>query len=149
MPTVATWCSFLCRTTEHFINEHELEQCIQNLKALKADGLVVLGGTNAVSDAAILTEYLLNSDSQTCVVGVPMTVDNGMPFIEAVSSLGLVFASACLSGHTIPMHACCAPVTLISVSVRQRQQLQVRRRDIHLYLIRHSCSKLGTQGSCT
>lgn len=73
------------RTTEHFINEYELEQCIQNLKALRVDGLIVLGGTNAVSDAAILTEYLLNSDSQTCVVGVPMTVDNGMPFIEAVS----------------------------------------------------------------
>ncbi|CBZ52548.1 hypothetical protein NCLIV_023360 [Neospora caninum Liverpool] len=73
----------LCRTTEHFSNEFELQQCIKTIKALRLDGLVVLGGTSAVSDAAILTEYLLDADTQTCVVGVPMTVDNGMPFIEA------------------------------------------------------------------
>ncbi|PFH31219.1 hypothetical protein BESB_030930 [Besnoitia besnoiti] len=73
----------LCRTTEHFSNEFELEQCIKTIKSLRLDGLVVLGGTSAVSDAAILTEYLLDSDCQTCVVGIPMTVDNGMPFIEA------------------------------------------------------------------
>ncbi|KEP61795.1 UNVERIFIED_CONTAM: phosphofructokinase domain-containing protein [Hammondia hammondi] len=73
----------LCRTTEHFINEFELQQCIKTIQALRLDGLVVLGGTSAVSDAAILTEHLLDSDTQTCVVGVPMTVDNGVPFIEA------------------------------------------------------------------
>ncbi|EPR61774.1 phosphofructokinase domain-containing protein [Toxoplasma gondii GT1] len=73
----------LCRTTEHFSNEFELQQCIKTIQALRLDGLVVLGGTSAVSDAAILTEHLLDSDTQTCVVGVPMTVDNGVPFIEA------------------------------------------------------------------
>ena len=41
------------------------------------DGLVVIGGDDSNTNAAVLAEYLLAHGSGTRVVGVPKTIDGG------------------------------------------------------------------------
>ena len=42
---------------------------------LKLDGLVIVGATHSLTDALILTDYLLTEGIETKVIGVPATVD--------------------------------------------------------------------------
>jgi len=58
-------------------------------KALKAcsnlDGLVIIGGDDSNTNAALLSEYFEKNGCKTCVVGVPKTIDGDLKseFIEA------------------------------------------------------------------
>lgn len=56
----------------------DLARCRQNLEAMGLDGLVIVGGDDSNTNAAVLSEYLLNQRTKTRVVGVPKTVDGDM-----------------------------------------------------------------------
>lgn len=54
-------------------------------RELGLDGLVVVGGDDSNTNAAVLAEYLLEQGCATCVVGVPKTIDGDLkgPNVEA------------------------------------------------------------------
>lgn len=56
----------------------DLAQCRRNLEELDLDGLVIIGGDDSNTNAAVLAEYLKSHQSKTCVVGVPKTIDGDM-----------------------------------------------------------------------
>ena len=64
-----------------------------NVKALDLDGLVVIGGDDSNTNAALLAEYFIKQNCKTKVIGVPKTIDGDLKneFIE--TSFG--FDTAC------------------------------------------------------
>lgn len=72
------------------------EQLAASLKTAqdhKLDGLIVIGGDDSNTNAAILAEYFLAKGCQTRVVGVPKTIDGDLRSAEIEISFG--FDSAC------------------------------------------------------
>jgi len=56
----------------------DLARCRHNLESMELDGLVTVGGDDSNTNAAVLSEHLLNHGARTRVVGVPKTVDGDM-----------------------------------------------------------------------
>ncbi|WP_166157437.1 MULTISPECIES: diphosphate--fructose-6-phosphate 1-phosphotransferase [unclassified Neochlamydia] len=56
----------------------------QTVKELKLDGLVIVGGDDSNTNAALLAEYFLSQGMATKVIGVPKTIDGDLKneFIE-------------------------------------------------------------------
>ncbi len=71
----------------------DLESCKKNFEAMGLDALVVIGGDDSNTNAAILAEYLKGQGSKTCVVGVPKTIDGDMKNEEIETSFGFDTAS--------------------------------------------------------
>lgn len=73
--------------------EAQFEASATTVKALSLDGLVVVGGDDSNTNAALLAEYFLKKGIPCCVVGVPKTIDGDLKnaFIEV--SFG--FDTAC------------------------------------------------------
>ena len=71
----------------------DLAACKKNFEEMGLDGLVIIGGDDSNTNAAMLAEYLKAEGSPTVIVGVPKTIDGDMKnqFIEA--SFG--FDTAC------------------------------------------------------
>jgi pyrophosphate--fructose-6-phosphate 1-phosphotransferase len=63
----------------------DLAACKANLEAMGLDGLVVVGGDDSNTNAAVLAEYLQREGCTTRVIGVPKTIDGDMKneYIEA------------------------------------------------------------------
>jgi len=72
--------------------EH-LKAAADTCKALDLDGLVVIGGDDSNTNAAVLAEYFLASGSKTKVVGVPKTLDGDLKSPDVPISFG--FDTAC------------------------------------------------------
>ncbi|HAH87414.1 MAG TPA: diphosphate--fructose-6-phosphate 1-phosphotransferase [Armatimonadetes bacterium] len=64
--------------------EH-LAACNANFEAMGLDGLVIIGGDDSNTNAAVLAEHLRAIGSKTVVAGVPKTIDGDMKnqYIEA------------------------------------------------------------------
>jgi len=56
----------------------QLEACREICTQLKLDGLVVVGGDDSNTNAAVLAQYLLQRDQDTVVVGAPKTIDGDL-----------------------------------------------------------------------
>lgn len=56
----------------------QIEASIISVKAHKLDGLVIAGGDDSNTNAAILAETFLERGLETCVVGIPKTIDNDL-----------------------------------------------------------------------
>lgn len=56
----------------------QLEQAAKTVQNLKLDGLVIIGGDDSNTNAAILAEYFLAKGIKTTVVGVPKTIDGDL-----------------------------------------------------------------------
>lgn len=69
--------------------ERSLETCMQH----KLDTLVIIGGDDSNTNAAILAEYFLEKNCSTKVLGVPKTIDGDLRSKEIEISFG--FDSAC------------------------------------------------------
>lgn len=72
------------------------EQLARSLKTVmdhKLDGLVIIGGDDSNTNAALLAEYFLEKKCPTRVVGVPKTIDGDLRSEEIEISFG--FDSAC------------------------------------------------------
>ncbi len=59
-------------TTEQF------DRCIEVIKRLSLDAVVIIGGDDSNTNAAILAEYLKSKNVGTTVVGVPKTIDGDL-----------------------------------------------------------------------
>ncbi|MCH9626663.1 MAG: Pyrophosphate--fructose 6-phosphate 1-phosphotransferase [Chlamydiales bacterium] len=65
----------------------------KTVEALNLDGLVVVGGDDSNTNAAVLAEYFLTEHCHTRVVGVPKTIDGDLKSVDIETSFG--FDSAC------------------------------------------------------
>lgn len=71
--------------------EEQLRTALNNCKDL--DGLVIIGGDDSNTNAAVLAEYFLANGSKTKVVGVPKTIDGDLKNAHVATSFG--FDTAC------------------------------------------------------
>ena len=56
----------------------QLKNCLNVLTRLRLDGLIIIGGDDSNTNAAILAEYLLKKGSRTRIIGVPKTIDGDL-----------------------------------------------------------------------
>jgi pyrophosphate--fructose-6-phosphate 1-phosphotransferase len=66
----------------------QLAAAAASAAALKLDGLVVIGGDDSNTNAAVLAEYFLASGSVCGVVGVPKTIDGDLKNGDVAASFG-------------------------------------------------------------
>lgn len=71
----------------------ELEACRRNFEEMQLDGLIIIGGDDSNTNAAVLAEHLRSVGSPTCVIGVPKTIDGDMKNEMIEASFG--FDTAC------------------------------------------------------
>lgn len=71
----------------------QLAASLETVKQHRLDGLVIIGGDDSNTNAAILAEYFLEKECPTRVVGVPKTIDGDLRSEEIEISFG--FDSAC------------------------------------------------------
>jgi len=74
-------------STEH------LDGCCRNFEELGLDGLVIIGGDDSNTNAAVLAEYLTARGSKTSIIGVPKTIDGDMKNERIEASFGFDTAS--------------------------------------------------------
>ncbi len=73
--------------------EEQLQASLSTMKALNLTGLVIIGGDDSNTNAAILAEYFLAHGCHTTVVGVPKTIDGDLKNKFVATSFG--FDTAC------------------------------------------------------
>jgi pyrophosphate--fructose-6-phosphate 1-phosphotransferase len=99
------------RHIEHFLNtggfdmigtgrdkiesEEDINRCLDSLKRLKVDALVVIGGDDSNTNAAVLAEAFAQRKASIQVIGVPKTIDGDMKGGLIETSFG--FDTACRS----------------------------------------------------
>lgn len=66
----------------------DLAACKKNFANMGLDGLVVIGGDDSNTNAALLAEYLKAEGSKTVVIGVPKTIDGDMKNEQIEASFG-------------------------------------------------------------
>lgn len=71
----------------------DLKSCLDNMAKMDLNGLVVVGGDDSNTNAAMLAEYLKSEKSKCSVVGVPKTIDGDMRNEQIEMSFG--FDTAC------------------------------------------------------
>lgn len=83
----------ICSGRDKIEKEEEFNKSLQYCESLKLDGLVVIGGDDSNTNAALLAEYFLSKGSKISVVGCPKTIDGDLKneFVEV--SFG--FDTAC------------------------------------------------------
>ncbi|MEN9343544.1 MAG: pyrophosphate--fructose 6-phosphate 1-phosphotransferase subunit beta [Chlamydiota bacterium] len=59
-------------------SEQDLDLVLQGLEKLELDGLVVVGGDDSNTNAAVMAEHFLKRGSRIVVVGVPKTIDGDL-----------------------------------------------------------------------
>lgn len=72
--------------------EH-LQACQANFEEMGLDGLVIIGGDDSNTNAAMLAEYLREKGCKTSVIGVPKTIDGDMKNEMIEASFGFDTAS--------------------------------------------------------
>ena len=58
--------------------EEQLQAALNTVQKMGLDGLVIVGGDDSNTNAAILAEFFLNKGCTTTVVGVPKTIDGDL-----------------------------------------------------------------------
>jgi pyrophosphate--fructose-6-phosphate 1-phosphotransferase len=58
--------------------DEQLAACKETCERLELDGMVIIGGDDSNTNAAVLAEYFLGQGVKTTVVGVPKTIDGDM-----------------------------------------------------------------------
>ncbi|HSX04068.1 MAG TPA: diphosphate--fructose-6-phosphate 1-phosphotransferase [Rhabdochlamydiaceae bacterium] len=73
--------------------EEQLAASLQVIQGLNLNGLVIIGGDDSNTNAAILAEYFLQKNCPITVVGVPKTIDGDLKNQYVATSFG--FDTAC------------------------------------------------------
>ncbi len=73
--------------------DNQLESSMKCAKELKLDGIVIVGGDDSNTNAAILAEYFKKNNLTTKVIGVPKTIDGDLRSKDVEISFG--FDTAC------------------------------------------------------
>lgn len=68
--------------------ESQLQSTLKNAQNLKLDGLVVIGGDDSNTNAAMIAEYFLQHGCKTRVIGVPKTIDGDLQNDQVAISFG-------------------------------------------------------------
>jgi pyrophosphate--fructose-6-phosphate 1-phosphotransferase len=68
--------------------EEQFKTSAETVKKLNLDGLVIIGGDDSNTNAALLAEYFLKEKIKTKVVGVPKTIDGDLKTEDIVISFG-------------------------------------------------------------
>lgn len=71
----------------------QLTAALAVIKKMQLDGLVVIGGDDSNTNAAVLAEFFLKNGCETKVIGVPKTIDGDLKNAEVAISFG--FDTAC------------------------------------------------------
>lgn len=59
-------------------SDEDLKKALQVCQDLKLDGLVIIGGDDSNTNAAVLAEYFKKNGCKTSVIGVPKTIDGDL-----------------------------------------------------------------------
>ena len=73
--------------------EKQLYQSLEVIQKLQLDGLVIIGGDDSNTNAAVLGEFLLEKGCMAKVIGVPKTIDGDLKNAFVETSFG--FHTAC------------------------------------------------------
>lgn len=73
--------------------EDQLSASLATMQQLKLDGLVIIGGDDSNTNAAVLAEYFLKNHCTTKVIGVPKTIDGDLKNDLVAISFGFDTAS--------------------------------------------------------
>jgi pyrophosphate--fructose-6-phosphate 1-phosphotransferase len=73
--------------------EEQLTATLKNVTKLKLDGLIIVGGDDSNTNAAILAEFFEKEGCNTCVIGVPKTIDGDLS--NAYVDISFGFDTAC------------------------------------------------------
>lgn len=76
-----------------FETKEQFEKVLKTVDSHKLDGLVVIGGDDSNTNAALLAEYFLEKGCGVKVIGVPKTIDGDLRSSDIEISFG--FDSAC------------------------------------------------------
>src|SRR5690606_18771359 len=68
--------------------QEQLEASLKTAIAHDLDGLVIIGGDDSNTNAAVLAEYFLQKGGKTRVVGVPKTIDGDLQSEDIEISFG-------------------------------------------------------------
>lgn len=68
--------------------EEQLQKALQTANAHSLTGLVIIGGDDSNTNAAVLAEYFLKNGSNTSVIGVPKTIDGDLKNSYVATSFG-------------------------------------------------------------
>jgi len=68
--------------------DEQLESSRKTCESLKLDGLVIIGGDDSNTNAAVLAEFFLARGTRTIVVGVPKTIDGDLKGHGVETSFG-------------------------------------------------------------
>ncbi len=71
----------------------EFVQALRGVQELDLDGLVIVGGDDSNTNAAMLAEYFSKEKCKTCVIGVPKTIDGDVKNPYVATPFG--FDTAC------------------------------------------------------
>ncbi len=66
----------------------QFDRCIAVIQKLSLDAVVIIGGDDSNTNAAILAEYLLGQGQATSVIGVPKTIDGDLKNAHIPTSFG-------------------------------------------------------------
>ncbi len=58
--------------------DEQLEKSLKTAKNLNLDGIVIIGGDDSNTNAAVMAEYFLKNNCNTRVIGVPKTIDGDL-----------------------------------------------------------------------
>ena len=78
--------------------EEQLRSSMQNCTDLNLDGLVVIGGDDSNTNAAILAEYFIANGCKTKVIGCPKTIDGDLRNEDIEASFGFDTATKEFAG---------------------------------------------------
>lgn len=73
--------------------QEQLQSSVEVLQSLELDGLIIIGGDDSNTNAAVLAEYCFLKDVKTKVIGVPKTIDGDLQNSWVDISFG--FDTAC------------------------------------------------------
>ena len=74
--------------------DEQIDQSIRTFKTLGLDGVVIIGGDDSNTNAAVLAESALNRGCETTIVGVPKTIDGDLKNEWVPVSFGFHTAAA-------------------------------------------------------
>ena len=75
----------------------QFEAALKTVNSFPLDGLVVIGGDDSNTNAALLAEYFISKGCKTCVVGVPKTIDGDLKNDDIEVSFGFDTAAKTFS----------------------------------------------------
>jgi len=84
---------YLGRSVDRIRSNEELENTKAICQKLELDGLILVGASHTLTDSLLLTEYFLNQNQNTSVIGVPSGMDGNINHHLFESTVGFDTAS--------------------------------------------------------